>query len=144
MQIHSLAADTFGKEQVEEFWRIVASINWPENQNALNIRADLLEQLSPRAAKITREICDFYMRALVQRLNDWRKATNDTKELSMLSVELAASNAVGGGQQNYDEYLKNPGFLTFEVNDVDTWDHFSYCIPAEDDYFVSNEISDLF
>jgi hypothetical protein len=137
MQIHSSAVSRFSKDQINEFWRVVDSINWPERQDATVVRSDLMMQMSPRSAEVTKRIATFYALNLVNEFKSWQHSQDDTKTYNLYDLECAASNVIGGGKINYEEYFKSPHYLVNEVDAVDVANNFLHSLPTEDDYYTT-------
>lgn len=141
MQIHSSAASRFSKDQINEFWRVIDSINWPERQDATVVKSDLMMQMSPRSADINKRIATFYALNLVNEFKNWQHIQDDTKTYNLYDVECAASNVIGGGKINYEEHFKSPQYLISEINSVDIANNFLRSLPSEDDYYSSSTLS---
>lgn len=134
MQIHNSAASRFCKEQISEFWRMVDSINWQERQNAIAVKSDLMMQMSPRTADVTKRIAMFYILNLI---NEFKNNVAD-EEYNLYDLECAASNVIGNGKLNYEEYFKSPQYLINDIEQVDAYNNFFHCLPSEDDYYTIN------
>lgn len=135
MQIHNSAASRFSKEQISEFWRVVDSINWQERQNAVAIKSDLMMQMSPRTADVTKRIAMFYVLNLVNEFKNWQHSQGDNTMHNLYDLECAASNVLGIGKLNYEEHFKTPQYLISELEQVDASNNFLRSLPSEDDYY---------
>lgn len=137
MQIHDTANSRFSKAKVEEFWRMVDSINWEEGRNAESVKSDLMKIVSPTAAETNKRIAFFYALHLVDLFKIWHRNAEDDQQFDIVYLEFAASNVVGGGKFNYDQFLIEPKFLANEVQSVSVDDNFSKCLPSDDDYYFA-------
>lgn len=137
MQIHNSAASRFSKDQINEFWRVVDSINWQERQNAVAVKGDLMTQMSPRTADVTKRIAMFYILNLVNEFKNWQHNQDDYSTHNLYDLECAASNVLGGGKLNYEEFFKTPHYLQNELDQVDALNNFLRSLPSEDDYYTT-------
>lgn len=137
MQIHSIASGKFTANGVDEFWRTVDSINWPERQDSMGIREDLIKSISPREAVRLRTIATFYMINLVSVFKTWQTAAGDPQSYDLFALESLASNIVGGGKLNYDEYYNNPKYVKVECANIDISNDFILSLPSDENYYGS-------
>lgn len=137
MQIHSNAINRFSKDEINEFWRVVESINWPDRQDAAVVRSDLMMQMSPRTAETTKRIAVFYILNLVNEFKSWQHGEDIQTAFNLHDLECAASNVIGAGKLNYEEYFKQPNYLVDDVEHVDIANNFLLCMPTEDDYYTN-------
>ena len=135
MQIHNSATSRFSKEQISEFWRVVDSINWQDRQNAVAVKNDLMMQMSPRTADVTKRIAMFYVLNLVNEFKNCESIQNSMPTYNLYDLECAASNVLGGGKINYEEYFKSPQYLLNALEQVDVVNNFLRSLPSEDDYY---------
>jgi hypothetical protein len=136
MQIHNSAASRFSKEQISDFWRLIDSINWRDRQNAAAIKGDLMMQMSPRTADVTKRIATFYVLNLVNEFKNWQHSQDDYSMHNLYDLECAASNALGDGKITYEEYFKQPHYMLNEIEQVDALNNFLHSLPSEDDYYT--------
>lgn len=141
MQIHSSAVSRFSKDQINEFWRVVESINWQERQDAAVVKNDLMTQMSPRSADVTKRIALFYVLNLVNEFKNWQHTQQDDKMYNLYDLECAASNVIGGGKINFEEYFKAPNYLLGEIEQVDVANNFLHSLPTEDDYYNTSTLA---
>lgn len=137
MQIHSIADGKFTANGVNEFWRTVDSINWPERQDSVGIREDLIKSISPREAVRLRTIATFYMINLVSAFKTWQTAVGDSQSYDLFVLESLASNIVGGGRLNYEEYFKTPKYMKADLSTVDISNDFFLSLPSDENYYGS-------
>ena len=137
MQIHDTANSRFSKAKVEEFWRMVDSIKWEDGRNAESIKLDLMKIVSPTAAETNKRIAFFYALHLVDLFKTWQRNIGDEQRYDIVDLEFAASNVVGGGKFNYDQFITEPRYLASELQCVSVDDNFIKCLPSDDDYYYA-------
>ena len=135
MQIHNDAISRFGESTVSSFWKIVESIGWDENSVPRVIKADLMAMLSPREADTYKRICTFYTLNLLSELAVDMRKYGEGRPPNPLRMERAASNAVGGGKLNYEEYTKQTSLVLRDCRCEALEAGFSESLPDEEDYY---------
>lgn len=135
MQTHDNAKKQFTETSINDFWRTVESINWPEKQDALAINQDIKKSFTPRGADKMKKIAMFYILNLVSEFKTWQVNNGNHKEYNLYDLECAASNVVGGGKLNYDEFSKHPQYLETEFAQLAINNSFWVALPAEDEYY---------
>lgn len=136
MQTHNTAISLHTKNSVDEFWRLVDSIRWSADESdADSIRHELMQQLSPSDAKKMKRIATFYVMQLVNQMMQWHSYNEISKMYSLPLLEGAASNIIGGGQFNFDEYVRSPQYIVSELKNVNVGNTFLDALPDEDEYF---------
>lgn len=137
MQNHSGAEQKFSKSSVDEFWRVVESIDWPSRKNASAIRMDLMRILSPKAASQCDTILRFYIDELYQIFLSWESKQDEFygKPANKHDIRVAAGNAVGGGRFEYDQFCLTPNSLLHEITQIQQDNCFVQVFPTDDDYY---------
>ena len=138
MQIHDTANSRFSKPKVEEFWRMVEGVKWEEGRSAETVKLDLMKIMTPSCAETNKRIAYFYALHLVDSFKRWQHTMGDEEKYDMIDLEFAASNAIGGGKFNYDQFITSPQYLAAEVSNVSIDDNFMKCLPTDDDYYYLN------
>jgi hypothetical protein len=136
MQTHDNANSRFSKTKVEEFWRLVDSIKWENGRNAESVKTDLMKLVSSTTAETNKRIAVFYALQLVDAFRQWHASTQATERYDAVDLEFAASNAVGGGKFNYNQFIAEPRCLASEISNTSIEDNFLKCLPSEDDYYA--------
>lgn len=137
MQIHDTANSRFSKPKLEEFWRMVEGVNWEEGRNAESVKMDLMKIMTPSSAETNKRIAYFYALHLVDEFKKWQRRTNDETRYDLVDLEFAASNVIGGGKFNYDQFITAPHYLAGEAISASVDDNFMKCLPTDDDYYQS-------
>lgn len=137
MQIHSIADSKFTHNSVNEFWRTIDSINWADRQDSVGIREDLIISMSPREAQRLKSIATFYIINLVSEFKTWQTTVGDTQTYDLFVLEALASNIIGGGRLNYDEFYKHPKYMKVEYANADISNSFLLSLPSDDNYYRS-------
>ena len=135
MQIHDTANSRFSKHKVEDFWRMVEGIKWEDGYCAETIKLDLMKVMTPSVAENNKRIAYFYTLHLVDAFKLWQHTTSNDENYDMIDLEFAASNVVGGGKFNYDQFIAAPQYLAAEANNVSIDDNFAKYLPTDDDYY---------
>lgn len=115
----------------QEFWRLIASINWEENPNAVGVKNKLKKWITPLTATKMRAVLLHFTKQLVEAYIQ----SPDREEVNLADLEFAASNIVGRGSFEYDQYMMCPSLIKHEIEDVDVVDNFLLAFPTDDDYF---------
>jgi hypothetical protein len=136
MKIHKAADEKFGTATIEEFWRLVSSVMWDSSKFASHIRNELKKMLSPRRAETMREVLQYYSYGLIVQYKRYLiSSLVHNNEVDLQEAEDAASNIIGGGKMNYDEFMNRPQMMQSEIEEVHIGNNFKLAIPTESDYF---------
>lgn len=117
---------------------MVDSIKWEEGRNAESVKADLMKVVSPTSAETNKRIAYFYALHLVDLFKTWQRNSGDIQRYDIVDLEFAASNVVGGGKFNYEQFLIEPRYLASEHQTVSVDDNFIKCLPSDDDYYYAS------
>lgn len=114
---------------------MVEGVKWEEGRNAETIKMDLMKIMTPSTAETNKRIAYFYALHLVDEFKKWQHRAGDEETYDVVDLEFAASNVIGGGKFNYDQFIATPQYLAAEVSNVSIEDNFMKCLPTDDDYY---------
>jgi hypothetical protein len=125
------------KMPLDQFWAIVAEINWGENHRTIDINKmklrlmrkytqEQLDQADDRVREMTS--------ALARATRAWEKGPGREIDAYGDSWDDLLNHIVGCGREEYEAAVADPGKVAERYNSGDYWESFAYCFPWSEDY----------
>lgn len=116
-------------KDLTQFWNFVETLCWNETLDSYTMKQDIMKRYSPLQIEKFLNVCKTLSKNLV-----------DVYKHAGLNVSyFGASNIVGQGKDNYEQYIRPPINILI-INESTLNATFNNCflsvIPCVDDYFV--------